>query len=149
MLLILDSGPLGFLCNPKSTGISQHAYRWARRHLEGGDELVVPEIADYEVRRELLRADKQASLARLDELCVGFLYMPLTTAVMHEAAALWAEARNSGQPTAHQAALDGDVILAAQARSAQVAHGRGDVLVATTNADHLSLYTRARQWSEI
>ena len=149
MLLILDSGPLGMLCNSKSTGVSQQASQWAWERLASGDELAVPEIADYEVRRELLRGGKQASVARLDELRVIYTYLPLTTEVMHDAALLWADARNAGRPTAHQAALDGDVILAAQARSAQAAHGRGAVVVATTNVDHLARYTRAQQWFEI
>ena len=149
MLLILDSGPLGMLCNSKATESFQQVYRWARKHLGGGNELAVPEIADYEVRRELLRGGRQASVARLDELRVGHTYLPLTTEVMHDAALLWADARNAGRPTAHQAALDGDVILAAQARSAQAAHGRGGVVVATTNVDHLARYTRAQQWFEI
>jgi hypothetical protein len=89
---------------------------WAVRRLQGGDHFVVPELADYEVRRELLRAGKQQAIQRLDELGTGLGFHALTTTVMREAAALWARARNSGLPTAHGAALDGDVILAAQGR---------------------------------
>ena len=33
---------------------------------------MVPEIADYEVRRELIRADKRLGLERLDTLAEGF-----------------------------------------------------------------------------
>lgn len=113
-----------------------------------GDELAVPEIADYEIRRELLRADKVSSVARLNELCAGLTYLPLTTPVMHDAAMLWAEARNAGRPTAHSHALDCDVILAAQARSAQAAYGRETVVV-TTNVEHLARYTDARLWSDV
>lgn len=113
-----------------------------------GDELFIPEIADYEVRRELLRSGKASSVARLNELCAGLTYLPLTTPVMHDAAMLWADARNAGHPTAHSHALDGDVILAAQARRAQAAYGRETVVV-TTNVEHLARYTDARLWSDI
>ncbi len=110
--------------------------------------MAVPEIADYEVRRELLRADKKLGIARLDDLCASLTYLPLTTPVMRDAAGLWADARNAGRPTAHPYALDGDVILAAQARSAQAAYGRETVVV-TTNVEHLSRYIDARLWSDI
>ena len=40
------------------------------------------------------------------------------------------------------------MILAAQARSAQVAYGRETVVV-TDNVEHLSRYTDARLWSDI
>ena len=38
-------------------------------------------------------------------------YLPLTTDVMLQAAAFWAQARQTGTPTAPDPALDGDVIL--------------------------------------
>ena len=137
------------LSNSKMSRLSEQAHHWAATRVEAGDQLFVPEIADYEVRRELLRAGKTSSVARLDELRVGFLYLPLTTPVMHDAASLWADARNAGRPTADAAALDGDVILAAQARRAQFDFAPEPVVVATTNVAHLALYTDARLWSEI
>lgn len=143
---MLDSGPLGLLSNPTARGAARRAHEWARANLERGNVLVIPEIADYEVRRELVRASKTSGLARLDELCNGLRYEPLATTAMRDAAELWAEARNSGFPNAHDHALDGDVILAAQARElAQL----GDVVVATTNAKHLKRFVDARLWSAI
>jgi hypothetical protein len=53
----------------------------------------VPEIADYEVRRELLRANKVRGIARLDLLKNSIGYLPLTTPIMLKAAELWAQAR--------------------------------------------------------
>lgn len=149
MLLVLDSGPLGVLSNPVVNRLTRQAQEWAQDRLRAGDELAVPEIADYEVRRELLRASKELSIARLNELCGGYEYLPLTTEVMHDAAWLWADARNAGRPTAHPYALDGDVILAAQARSAQIDFAPESVVVATTNVAHLARYTDARLWSDI
>jgi hypothetical protein len=50
----------------------------------------VPEIADYEVRRELLRANRVSGLARLDGLARLLEYLPLTTAAMRQAVVFWA-----------------------------------------------------------
>jgi hypothetical protein len=53
---------------------------------------MIPEIADYEVRRELLRARREVGIRRLDQLKEALTYLPITTAVMLRAAQLWAEA---------------------------------------------------------
>lgn len=106
--------------------------------------MIVPEIADYEVRRELLRSRRLQGLRRLDELVSRVEYLPLTTAAMRQAAAFWADARQRGQPTADDKALDGDVILAAQ-----VATIEADGIVATTNVGHLAPYVRAALWRDI
>ena len=148
-LLVLDSGPLGLLCNPKMNSLTHGVREWVMARRDTGDRVAIPEIADYEVRRELLRAGKASSVVRLDELRGGLTYLPLTTSVMHDAASLWADARNAGRPTADAAALDGDVILAAQARSAQIDFAPEPVVVATSNVAHLARYTDARLWSDI
>ena len=44
--------------------------------------MVIPEIADYEVRRELLRAGKDRGLGRLDALKAMLGYAPITMPVM-------------------------------------------------------------------
>ena len=74
---------------------------------KSGNVLVVPEIADYEVRRELLRADKLHGIDRLNLVKTTFAYLPITTAVMLKAAEFWAETRKRGRPTADNAALHG------------------------------------------
>ena len=123
--------------------------QWARTRLGVGDHLIVPEIADYEVRRELLRADRTLGVARLDELCIGLGYQPLSTSTMRKAAELWAQARNHGHPTAHDAALDRDVLLAAQAQTLQIDQPGETVVVATTTVAHLARYVDARVWDQI
>jgi hypothetical protein len=60
------------------------------------------------------------------------------------AAQLWADARKRGKTTADSNALDGDVILAAQA-ILEVNTGN-EVVIATTNVGHLSQFVNAREW---
>jgi predicted nucleic acid-binding protein len=87
------------------------------------------------------------SIRRLDQLKSLLSYLPITTSVMLKAAELWAEARRNGYPTADPKALDGDVILAAQAILA--VEDENEVLIATTNAGHLARFTDARDWRSI
>ena len=63
------------------------------------------------------------------------------------AAKLWAEARQTGQPTADAKALDGDIILSAQARL--LTNETTEVIVATTNVGHLSRFITAYDWQLI
>lgn len=149
MLIVLDSGPLGLLSNPTATGPAKQAQGWARDQIAAGHQMIIPEIADYEIRRELIRAGKTRGIARLDELCAGLRYHPLTTPIMRDAAQLWAQARNEGYPTAHDAAFDGDVVLAAQARDLLAEASGERVVVATTNIAHLARYVDAAVWSEL
>lgn len=149
MIVLLDSAPLGILSNPNSTPASLECRYWPERLVAKGYRLIVPEITDYEVRRELLRANKLAGIRRLDQLKNRLEYLPLTTATMLKAAEFWAEARQTGKPTASPEALDGDVILAAQA--SLIAESQGDriVVVATTNVGHLERFINAKYWQEI
>jgi predicted nucleic acid-binding protein len=110
--------------------------------LDSGVTIILPEIADYEVRRNLLLEGLTKSLARLDRLKEVLIYQPLTTDVMLRAAEMWADARRSGIPTADAKELDGDVILAAQAE-------RAGALVATENVGHLSRFIDARSWRDV
>ena len=145
--IVLDSGPLGLLANSKSSPDSLACHQWMRDHLAGGVEVFIPEITDYEVRRELIQARLVKSVAALDALQDVLDYLALTTSVMRRAAELWAAVRQAGQPTTDRHALDGDVILAAQALS--LGYGAEEVVVATTNAGHISRFVTARQWQDI
>lgn len=109
--------------------------------------MVIPEIADYEVRRELLRAEKSLGLARLNALKGMLSYPPITTPTMIQAAEFWAAARRLGRKMADHSALDADVILAAQA---VVMAGEGSpTVVATTNVRHWELFTAAKEWRSV
>jgi hypothetical protein len=120
---------------------------WLRTLLDSGATVLVPEIADYELRRELIRANRVKGIARLDALEQRLGYIPLSTAVMRKAAEFWADARNRGIPTADDKALDGDVILAAQA--AAFVHSPDRPVIATTNVAHLALFADAQEWQTI
>lgn len=100
-------------------------------------------------KRELLRANKTAGIARLEAFvrATPGRYLPLSDEALRLAAELWAKARQAGEPTSDRAALDIDVIIAAQALSFGPAPS--DVLVATTNAKHFTQFVNARDWSEI
>ncbi len=115
--------------------------------MSSGVRVTIPEIADYEVRRELLRANKTAGVRRLDALKAVLDYLPITTSVMLRAAELWAEARMQGRPTADDKSLDGDIILAAQALL--VGAESDEVMIATTNVAHLALFVDAQVWERI
>jgi len=143
--ILLDAGPLGLITNPKLSPQSLECAQWLQGLIASGARVVLPEISDYEVRRELLRAQKLKGLERLDALAGLLQYLPLSTAAMRQAATLWAKARQQGQPTAGEKALDGDVILAGQAMTLDAP----DVLIATTNVGHLSRFTPSELWQNI
>jgi predicted nucleic acid-binding protein len=146
-LILLDSGPLGMVTNPKAEGIPLACQQWLKSLLRRGERVAIPEIADYEVRRELLRAGLFRSVHRLENLKQTLEYISIQTEAMLLAASLWAEARQTGQPTADSKALDGDVILSAQARL--LYDETTEVIVATTNVAHLSRFITALDWQSI
>jgi predicted nucleic acid-binding protein len=73
-----------------------------------GHRLVVPAIADYEVRRELERAGRTEGLASLEawNSAAPDRYLPLSDSALRLASKLWAQARNAGTPTADPRELD-------------------------------------------
>lgn len=145
-IVVLDAEPLGLLSSrPSKKGTVASCYQWLASLRAAKMRVVVPEIADYEVRRELIRAKKTQSVARLDALAAAAEYLPLNTAVMRLAAELWAQARQKGQPTAGDDTIDCDVILAAQALSLN----DPTVIVATSNVGHLARFVPADRWENI
>jgi predicted nucleic acid-binding protein len=143
-VVLLDAGPLGLLANPNNSPQPTACRAWLASLRAAGRRVVVPEIADYEVRRELIRIQSHVALANLDAIGAQLDYLPLTTDAMRLAAELWAQARIAGQPTAPDPALDGDVILAAQALRLNL-----PVVVATGNPAHLTRFVPAELWSNI
>ena len=147
VVVLLDAGPLGLVTNPRASSESRNCNLWLEGLILRGLQVKIPEIADYEVRRELLRADKFAGIKRLDDLQRYLDYVPLTTQTMLKAALFWAQVRKQGMPTADNKALDGDVILASQA--AMIQDDGHEVIIATTNVGHLSRLAQAKEWRNI
>ncbi len=141
-VVLLDSGPLGMISHPRAR---TDIVVWAANLVTGGVEVLIPEIADYEVRRELLRAGRQKGIQRLDELRETLGFVPITSEAMLQAASFWAAARRRGQPTAWDESLDADVILAAQAATL-AGHA---VTVASSNPRHIARFVPADHWQNI
>ena len=64
--VVLDAGILGLLTNPKRSETGEACAKWLQLMINGNCPILVPEITDYEIRRELLRANKINGLRRLD-----------------------------------------------------------------------------------
>ena len=136
MRLVLDTGVLGQICHPRK----HHDVRaWFRRAVTE-HEFLLSELADYELRRELLRIDSRRSLQRLDELTRELRYVPVTTATWRATARLWAEQRQAGRLTG--AGLDGDLLLAVQATAELAA-------VVTMNEKHFEGLVDVYSWVDV
>lgn len=139
MRLLLDTGVLGCICHPRKHG---DVRAWFRRALRE-HAFLISEVADYELRRELLRIGAALSVAHLDELVRELPYIPVSTATWRRAAALWASARNAGTVTAPPEALDGDVLIAAQAIEE-------DAAIVTMNSRHFeALAVPTYDWAAV
>ena len=148
MILLLDTGILGQLCHPSSKH-NLATSDWLRAVLDDQFEhrIIVPEICDYELTRKLLHLiargqSTQRSIDRLDAFRQQLEFLPIDSNVMLKAAEFWCQARLNGKPTAPSDALDGDVILAAQAAAV-------DGTVVTANTKHLSRFVPASDLHEL
>jgi hypothetical protein len=147
--VLLDSGPLGLATGPPGTPEVDRCRFWLL-HLEfSAVRVVIPAIADFEVRREWLRIGATAKLRRLDSLRGRFGHNSISNVALDRAAAFWAHVRQAGLPTAGDEHLDADAILAGQAGTIGTP---GDVVtIATMNLRHLTRFPGidAREWSTI
>lgn len=148
-LLLLDSTPLALLCRPPGHVQGDACRQWLTAIERAGIIVVVPEVADYEMRRELIRLRSAGGLVRLDNLGATSTYAPITTTIMRKAAEFWADLRNRGVPTAPDPSLDADAILAAQ--TALIGAPGDAVTLATSNPRHLIRFPGidAHDWPSI
>jgi predicted nucleic acid-binding protein len=145
--IFLDTGPLGILTkSPKRPEIVA-CQEWLEDCRNAGRSVYLPEIADYELRRELIQASLPGSILRLDVLKANLIYLPITTEAMLLAADLWAGVRREGKTTADPHALDGDVILAAQMLTCGLEEDA--MIVATVNPKHLARFVRCAEWQNL
>ena len=149
LTIFLDAGPLGLVTNPKKTPDTIAAAQWVFDMEAAGHRFLVPAIADYEVRRELIRAGKTNGIARLNifNAAEPGRFLSVTDAALLLGADLWARARQAGTATADPKELDGDVLIAAQALDMGIP--RSDFIIATVNVGHLALFAPADLWTNI
>src|SRR5688572_31554553 len=96
-VILLDTGPLGMIVNPRKF---PEIKQWLQQRVAAGEDIRVPELADYELRRGLLRLNDATGIQRLEQLATDLGYVPITTEAMRQAARFWAEARRRGSATA-------------------------------------------------
>jgi predicted nucleic acid-binding protein len=137
--IMLDTGPLGKITHPRR---NPDIVNWFQSLLQNNVPVIIPEISDYELRRNLILENLIKSLERLNQLKELLIYQPINTDTMLLAAQLWADARKNGTPTANKFALDGDVILSTQAI-------QSNAVIVTENTSHLSQFTLAIHWNEL
>ena len=149
MIVALDASPLSLLTQQSGISEADECRKWAESIVSAGATIVIPSIADYEVRRELLRAGKTTSIGRLDALrsSPAFEYLSITDAALLRAAILWAHARGRGLPTAAPSELDCDVVMVATLETSNPP--LADITIATTNVGHLSRFLPAQHWRAI
>jgi hypothetical protein len=151
-VVLLDSGPLGMYSNQANKPKNRICKQRVEALLASGVAVKVPGIADYEVRRELLRQrlrdPSSQGVMRLDAAIRVLGLIPITGRTMDKAAEIWAQVRHKGFTTAPKEALDGDVILVAQA---EIEVGNGDnVEIATTNSSDLQrLFAAILNWDDL
>lgn len=117
--------------------------------LSVGHKVYVPEISYYECIRELKRLKATVQISKVQAFCrtVPDRLVPIQSNHIEVASEFWAAARQSGKPTADALALDGDVILCAQAISLGLPSS--DFVIATTNVIHLAPFAPADLWQNI
>jgi hypothetical protein len=114
-----------------------------------GVEVVIPAVADFEVRRELIRVRARSRIRNLDLLRNRFGYVDTSQAAWDSAAGFWALVRQAGFPTAAQTDLDADAIIAGMAATA--GQPGDDVMIATMKLIHFVRFpgVRAGFWAAI
>ena len=153
MIVLIDSGVLGKICNPNPSDEVNAIKEWMYSLLAKGVVLVTSQICDYEVRRSLtlntLKGFSSEGIDNLNLLAEIIDFLPVTEAVLKQAAQIWAEARNKDIPTADEKSLDADVIICSQWQLLTKEYPGRYVVIATTNVKHLSRFAQAKQWQQI
>lgn len=148
--VILDSTPLALLVRQPGPSEVDACQDWFLKRSLSNTRFYIPEIVVYEVRRELHRLELSKDLAALDTLVEAEAdrLIVLNSDALSLAAELWADVRRKGRPTAADAALDVDVILAAQVLTAGW-DAQSQTITATSNIKHVGLFVPAADWRAI
>jgi len=157
VIVILDSNILTLLVTPLDEKLSEdekltkeihQCTKWFERLLSKGARIIVSDICDYEVRRELIRI-KSKSVQELDNLRDLIEFQPVTFAVLEKAAELWAEARDLSQSNKIKDNIDVDCILAAQWCLLKEQNPGRKVIIATKNIKDFQGVTDCDVWQNI
>lgn len=153
MIVLIDSGVLGKICNPNPSEEVNAVKEWMYSLLAKGVVLLASQICDYEVRRSLLlnsiRGLPSEGINNLDKLSEIIDFLPISETVLKTASQIWAEARSRGRSTADEKSLDADVIICAQWQLLSEEYPSRYVVIATTNVKHLSQFAQAKKWQDI
>lgn len=153
MIVFLDTNILGLVASPSKTDKAKACNQWFYSLLARSVYVISSELYDYETRRSLILAsfiDSQVQgIDNLNFLHSLIDFFPVTQDVFNQAAQLWAESRQKGQPTADSKNIDADVIIAATCQIIQAESPGQNLVVATTNVKHLSRFITANTWQEI
>ena len=143
-IFIFDSDPAGLACHDPGNPERGDLRIWMFKESADKAIFVIPAIVDYEIRRELIRSEAWDGVKRLDVLYSDnhARHLSISDAALRTAAKLWADARRRGEQTSHDHALDGDVILSAQAM--EFCSDADDWQVITENVDHIARYVGDR-----
>jgi hypothetical protein len=134
-LIILDSAPLGFICNPKN----KDSYRKLSNFAKSLNfSIGVPEIIDYELRRNFELENLQKSISLLSQFHQRDQLILLESEDLIRAAELWAWCRKQGSTTTENKGIDIDVILVSQALSQK--NNFDKVVILTIDIGDLSVF---------
>ncbi|MEM7761177.1 MAG: hypothetical protein AAF298_24060 [Cyanobacteria bacterium P01_A01_bin.40] len=115
-VIILDSKPLGEICNPINQDKIKPLIEFLRTIKIS---LRVAKITDYELRRELTLQGLTKGIRNLNKFKQRQEIIPIDSESLFLATELWAKLRRDGQPTADSKNIDCDVIMVAQALKLQ------------------------------
>jgi predicted nucleic acid-binding protein len=147
--IFLDTNVLGLITNPNKSADVLAGIQWTITMLSAKHTFIVPAIADYEVRRELIRSGKTQGIASLNNWNAGAIdrYLPITESALRLASSLWAQSRNAGNATCDPKELDCDVLISAQIL--ELGLPAGSFIVATTNVSHITQFLPCDNWQNI
>ena len=135
-LIILDSAPLGHICNSRN----RNDYKKLKDFVKSlSFSICVPEIIDYELRRNLELEGLRKSVNLLSQFQRRDQILRLESQDLIEAAELWAWCRRRGKPTTENRGLDIDVILVAQSLSQLSRFDK--VVILTVDIGDLSVFS--------
>jgi hypothetical protein len=77
--ILLDAGPLGLVTGSPKSAEANACRTWLETMLAAGVNMRVPDITDYEVRRELLRARRMTGVQQIDALRARIGHLAVTT----------------------------------------------------------------------